>query len=307
MVRLPLIVIVGPTAVGKTEAALNLAERLQGEIVSADSRLFYRGMDVGTAKPTLVERERVRHHLIDMAGPDETWSLAEFQRAARAAIADIHARGRLPFLVGGTGQYVRAVTQGWSVPERAPEPRLRHILEKWVEEIGHEGLHARLNVLDPAAASLIDSRNVRRTIRALEVIFLTGRRFSEQRRKNESPYRILPLGITRPRSELYARIDARIQTMLEAGWVAEVQALLNNGYSCTLPSMSAIGYGEMCAYLRGRTTLEEAVRLIQRHTRIFVRRQAAWFRLDDPQMHWFEVGEDMLGEMEKAIREFLGE
>jgi len=303
----PLIIIVGPTAVGKSETALHLAERLRGEIVSADSRLFYRGMDIGTAKPTPVEQARVPHHLIDVADPNESWSLAEFQQAAAKAIAEIHGRGGLPFLVGGTGQYIHAVTQGWSVPAGTPQPHLRNIIQKWANVIGHASLHARLNVIDPAAASLIDSRNVRRTIRALEVIFLSGRRFSDQRRKLLSPYRLLTIGLTRPRAELYARIDARIQAMLAAGWVDEVQDLLKRGFSCALPSMSAIGYGEICAFLHGQMTLEESIRLIQRRTRIFVRRQAAWFRSDDPNIHWFDAVEGMLDQMENTIHEFLGE
>src|SRR5512142_1515423 len=152
----PLILIVGPTAVGKTEVALQLAERLGGEIISADSRLFYRGMDIGTAKPSAEERARVRHHLVDVAEPDEPWSLAVFQRAAVEAIAGAHARGRLPFLVGGTGQYIQAVLQGWEIPPQEPDPNLRKALERWEQEVGHEALHRRLAVLDPEAAAKID-------------------------------------------------------------------------------------------------------------------------------------------------------
>ncbi len=184
----PLILIVGPTAVGKTEIAIQLAEKMNGEIISADSRLFYRGMDIGTAKPTLEEQARVPHHLIDVANPDETWSLAQFQQSAQAIIADIHARGKLPFLVGGTGQYVRAVSEGWSPPEVKPDERLRGELEKMRQEKGNSWLHEKLGLLDPEAAEKIDPRNVRRTIRALEVILTTGRRFSSQRGQAESPY-----------------------------------------------------------------------------------------------------------------------
>src|SRR3990172_10344415 len=174
----PLILIVGPTAVGKTELAIQLAERLPsgGEIVSADSRLFYRGMDIGTAKPTREEQARVPHHLIDIADPDEILSLAVFQQRAREAIADIHTRNKIPFLVGGTGQYVRAVTEGWSPPEVKADERLRTELEKMKEKRGAPWLYAKLEALDPEAAARIDSRNVRRTIRALEVILTTGRR-----------------------------------------------------------------------------------------------------------------------------------
>jgi tRNA dimethylallyltransferase len=300
--RLPLVVILGPTAVGKTEVAIQLAERLRGEIVSADSRLFYRGMDIGTAKPTLAERARVPHHLVDVAEPDQVWSLALFQQEARAVIVDIHRRGRLPFVVGGTGQYIRAVTQGWEVPRVEPNLRLRSILEAWGREAGPDRLHARLATLDPQAARQIDPHNLRRTVRALEVILRTGRRFSEQRQRGISPYSLLQLGLTRPRPELYARIDARIDTMLEAGLVAEVQALLAKGYSSNLPPLSAIGYREVIAYLQGEASLEEAVALMKRRTRVFVRRQANWFKENDPDIRWFSVEPGVVDEIEAAIR-----
>ena len=187
LIKPPLILLIGPTAVGKTELSLQLAERLNGEIVSADSRLFYRGMDIGTAKPSPEERPRVPHHLIDVADPDEVWSLAVFQGKATEIIADIHARGKLPFLVGGTGQYVRAVTEGWTPPEVEPEPRLRGVLESLGENKGIEWLHAGLERVDPASAEKIDARNVRRTIRALEVVLTTGKPFSRQRGKATHP------------------------------------------------------------------------------------------------------------------------
>src|SRR6266496_433360 len=203
----PLILIVGPTAVGKTELAIQLAERLNGEIVSADSRLFYRGMDIGTAKPTPEERARVPHHLIDIANPDEILSLAVFQQKAAEIIADIHTRNKLPFLVGGTGQYIRAVTQGWSPPEVEPDEQLRAGLEREKEERGIYWLYDKLKDLDPEAAEKIDARNYRRTIRALEVILTTGRKFSEQRGQGESQYHLIMIGLTRPRAELYERVD----------------------------------------------------------------------------------------------------
>jgi len=303
--RKPLVVIVGPTAVGKTEISLQLAARLGGEIVSADSRLFYRGMDIGTAKPSPAERARVPHHLIDIAEPDQVWSLAMFQRAARQAIAAIHARARLPMLVGGTGQYVRAVIEGWQVPEVRPNPQLRNALETWAQEITPVGLYQRLAAIDPEAAENIDPRNLRRTVRALEVIFTTGQRFSAQRIKGDAPYQTLRLGLTRPRPELFARVDARIEAMLAAGWVAEVERLLEKGYQPELPTMSAIGYAEIIAYLQGEMTLDEAVAQIRRRTRVFVRRQANWFKRDDPRILWFEMGPDTITAMEAAIRSWL--
>lgn len=302
--RLRLIALVGPTAAGKTELSIQLGESLRGEVVSADSRLFYRGMDIGTAKPSLVERARVPHHLIDVADPDEVWSLATFQERARQAIAAIYTRGRQPLLVGGTGQYLRAVIENWEIPRIAPDARLRLALEEWARQVGAAGLHQRLARLDPIAAARIDPRNLRRTMRALEVIFSSGRRFSDQRRKGAPFYSLLVLGLTRPRTELYARIDARIDGMLAAGLVAEVRALLARGYSPELPTLSAIGYREIIAYLHGQATLEEAVAQIKRNTRLFVRRQANWFKPDDPQIHWFQAGPGTLAEMLAEIENF---
>jgi tRNA dimethylallyltransferase len=297
----PLIVIVGPTGVGKTEISIQLASRLNGEIVSADSRLVYRGMDIGTAKPTEAERQDVPHHLIDVANPDEVWSLAVFQREAARAIAEIHARGRLPFLVGGTGQYIRCVTEGWNLPPQPPDPRLRETIDAWSRVVGARALHAGLARIDPEAAMNIEPGNVRRTVRAFEVIFHTGERFSAQRLRSASPYEIKMLGLVRPRTYLYERIDRRIESMFEAGLIDEVKVLLAKGYSSDLPTLSAIGYQETIAYLQGRLTLDEAKMLIRRLTRAFVRRQANWFKADDPAITWFDVHDNLVSQMEMAI------
>jgi len=303
--QLPLVVILGPTAVGKTEIAIQLAECLEGEIVSADSRLFYRGMDIGTAKPTPAECARVPHHLIDVAEPDEVWNLAIFQRSAQSKISDIHSRGHLPFLVGGTGQYIYAVVEGWQIPESKPDNALRATLENWAELIGPQGLHSRLSVLDPKAASRIDPRNLRRSIRALEVVLRTGRRFSEQAKRGKSPYRTLLVGLSRPRPELYARIDTRIESMLAAGFEDEVKALLQKGYDPVLPNLSAIGYRQMIEYVKGEISLEDAVILMKRNTRQFVRRQSNWFKESDPKIHWFSVGAETMKEVETLTRSWL--
>jgi len=300
--KLPLIVIVGPTAVGKTELAIQLAERLDGEIVSADSRLFYRGMNIGTAKPSAAELARVPHHLIDVAEPNETWSLAVFQQKAREAIDGIHHRGKLPFLVGGTGQYIRAVTQGWTPPEVQPDPHLREVLESLAAKYSIYWLHDRLKILDPISAEKIDARNVRRTIRALEVIFTTGQPFSTQRGQADSPYRLVSLGLMRPRPELYARVDERIESMFANGLLNEVHKLLSNDYSPTLPSMSAIGYREAIAVLQGRMSLDEAKTQMKRITRVFVRRQANWFKTEDTQIEWFEVQAGTVDKVERFIK-----
>ena len=302
----PLIVIVGPTAVGKTETAIQLAERLHGEIISADSRLFYRGMDIGTAKPTQADRARVQHHLIDIVYPDQVISLAMYQKAVQGTITNIARNGHVPFLVGGTGQYIRAVVEAWDVPRTAPNPALRLALNHWAKHIGPAEIHKRLAKLDPMAASQIDYRNLRRTVRALEVIFTTGKLFSRQKRKSSiSNFHSLILGLDRPRPELYDRIDTRIRLMLDAGFVEEVRDLLDKGYSPDLPAFSAIGYREIIAYLQDKISLDEAVVLIKRHTRIFVRRQSNWFKRADPNIRWHTIGPGIVQEMELQIKEFL--
>ncbi|NOT03213.1 MAG: tRNA (adenosine(37)-N6)-dimethylallyltransferase MiaA [Anaerolineales bacterium] len=303
--KLPLILIIGPTAVGKTELAIQLAERLNGEIISADSRLFYRGMDIGTAKPSREDLARVPHYLIDIVNPDETLSLAVFQEKAKEIIADIHARGKLPFLVGGTGQYIRAVTQGWTPPEVVADKRMRDELERMNQEKGSDWLHARLRILDADAAEKIDARNVRRTIRALEVILTTGRKFSEQRGQVESPYQLIMVGLTRPRPELYQRVDERIDLMFANGLIDEVKGLLKKGYPPTLPSMSALGYRECVSVVKGLLTEEQVKVEMRRVTRIFVRRQANWFKESDPSIMWFRVKDGVIEETEKYIRQLI--
>ncbi len=282
-----LVVVVGPTAVGKTALAIELAQRFDGEIVSADSRQIYRGMDIGTAKPTPQEQARVSHHLIDVVAPDEPYTLANYQAQAYAAIDGILARGKRPFLVGGTGLYVRAVVEGLRIPRVPPNQELRAQLAQ--EESA--ALYERLRALDPDAAARIDPRNVRRTIRALEVCLTTGDKFSDLGRASPPPYSITQIGLTLPRPELYARIDARVERMMADGLVAEVEALAAQGYGWELPSMSGLGYREIGEYLRGQVSLDEAVANIKRDTHDFVRRQYAWFRLRDERIQWFEDAE----------------
>jgi tRNA dimethylallyltransferase len=281
-----LLVIVGPTAVGKTALSIYLAERLSGEIVSADSRLFYRGMDIGTAKPTPEERARIPHHLIDIADPDETVGLAMFLRLAHAAIADIHARGRFPIVVGGTGQYVRALVEGWTPPAVPPDPALRAELEEQARRESPQALHARLMALDPEAAARIDPRNVRRVVRAMEVALRAG---SAGRGKAPPPYAVFQIGLTMDRAALYARADARLEAMVRAGLVEEIRRLLEKGYGWDLPAMSALGYIQFRPYFEGQATLEEVLAQIRRDTRRFIRHQYNWFRLGDPRIRWFDV------------------
>jgi tRNA dimethylallyltransferase len=286
-----LITLVGPTAVGKTATSLLLARALNGEIVSADSRQAYRGMDIGTAKITPDEMGDIPHHLIDIREPDESISLGEYKELADAAIEDVMARGRMPLLVGGTGQYVRAVIEGWQIPRVPPQPELRRELEDLAAREGKEALFARLQELDPASAQTIDYRNLRRVIRAIEVTLVAGRPFSELQTKQPPPWRIVQLGLTRPREALYARTDARIEAMFAAGWVDEVRTLLARGYSPDLSSFASLGYREVAAYLAGEYDLEEAKMLIRRATRNFIRRQYNWFRLSNPDIRWFDLEE----------------
>ncbi len=284
-------VIVGPTAVGKTAFALDLAEAVKGEIVSADSRLLYCGMDIGTAKPTPEERARVPHHVIDVTTPDQPWTLHQYQAAALAAIRDIQSRGRQALLVGGTGQYIRAVVEGWEIPPRDPDGEVRAALEADLAREGLGALAARLQRVDPASAERVDLRNPRRVVRALEVALATGGSFVAQRRKTAPPFASRIVGLTRPRPELYARVDARVDAMLRAGLVAEVEALAARGYGWELPAMSALGYRQIGQYLRGDCSLAEAVARIKRDTRVFVRRQANWFKPGDPAIRWFQAAE----------------
>lgn len=300
-----LIAIVGPTAVGKTALSLELAEAVDGEIVSADSRVVYRGMDIGTAKPALVERDRIPHHLIDVVEPNQVLTLAEYQRRAYAAIDDIGRRGKIPLLVGGSGQYVRAVLEGWGIPKVPPNPALRAELETFAQEQGTVALHVRLNALDPIAAGRIDHRNVRRVVRALEVTLLAGRPISELQVKSPPPYRVLQIGLMRPRLSLYARIDARIEWMLAAGLVEEVRRLVMAGYGWKLPAMSGLGYRQIGLYLQGKVALQEAVQLIRKETRRFLRQQGTWFRQDDSCIHWFDLEGVEVGEVVVFVAEWL--
>lgn len=288
--KIPLIFFIGPTAVGKTRLAIETALLCgDAEIVSADSRLFYRGMNIGTAKPTLADMKGVPHYLMDIAEPDEVISLGLYQKLVQHAVETIGLHDHLPFLVGGTGQYIRAITEGWSIPEVAPEPGLRQFLNRLYESRGMPELQRWLAKLDPVAWAEIDQRNPRRVMRALEVTLRGGRTFSSQRTRQETPYALIQIGLEMPRAELFAAIDARVDQMIGLGLESEVRALLAKGYSTELPSMTAIGYQEMVAYLLGRSTLAETVRLMKRHTHQFVRRQETWFRKTDPNIHWFDA------------------
>ncbi|MBE2182138.1 MAG: tRNA (adenosine(37)-N6)-dimethylallyltransferase MiaA [Anaerolineae bacterium] len=282
-----MLVILGATAVGKTTLSLKLAQTLKGEIVSADSRNLYRGMDIGTAKPTPEERRQIRHHLIDIVDPDQTVAAAEYQDMAKRAIQNIQERGRLPMLVGGTGQYITALLEGWSAPRIPPNPELRSELEQFAHENGLEALYQRLTELDPDAASIIDWQNLRRVIRALEVTILTNIPFSQQRTKNPPLYKTMVIGLRMEREQLFKRADERVDDMIRRGFVEEVRRMLEHGYAPSLPSMSGLGYAQISRYLNGEFDLETATAETKRATRAFIRRQETWFRQHDHQTMWY--------------------
>ena len=302
---LPLIIILGPTGVGKTSLAIALAQRLGGEIIGADSRQIYKYMDIGTAKPTAEEQARVRHHLIDIAPPDYKLSLAEYQDAAYRAIDVFHQRGRLPFLVGGTGQYISAVEEGWSIPRVPPNPELRAQLEQFASERSSVALHDRLRQVDPAAAERIHPNNTRRVIRALEVHTLTGQAISALQVKRPPPWRILRIGLQLPREILYPRVDARFDAMIEAGLIEEVARLLDMGYKRELPSMSGLGYREIAAHFLDGAPLETAVERAKFRTHDFIRRQDVWFRGHDKGILWHNVQDIDAAELARAVKDWL--
>ncbi len=287
----PLIVILGPTAVGKTDLAIRMAQALNGEIVSADSRQIYREMDIGTAKPTQEQREQAVHHLIDVVAPDEDLSLARYQRLAYDAIDAIHKKSQMPLLVGGTGQYITALLEGWSIPEVPPNPSLRAELEQFAAEHSVEALYNRLLDLDPAASNFIEPRNTRRIIRALEVCLATGRPFSERRGKHPTGFHVRVYGLTMERERLYQRADTRVLQMMADGFLDEVRALLDRGYSRALPSMSALGYSQLAAHLLDDLPLTQAVEATQIATHNFIRRQYTWFRGHNHDILWHNVEE----------------
>ena len=300
--KIPVIAIVGQTAVGKSSLAVCLAKLLDGEIVSADSRQVYRRMDIGTAKPSTQDLAAVRHHLIDVVDPNDEYSLATFLRESRKAIQDVNRNSGLPIVVGGTGQYVWGLLEGWSPAPVAPDPRLRAELAERLESEGVAALHRELAQRAPEAAARVDSRNPRRVVRAIEVALATPDGASVSPGRTPPPYRVAILGLAMDAEALRRRIDERVDAMLAAGWVDEVRELLDSGYGPELPSMSSLGYREIADHLRGRLSLDEAADAVKRGTRRFARRQRAWFKPTDARIRWFDAER----EREEALR-YAGE
>ncbi|TET61259.1 tRNA (adenosine(37)-N6)-dimethylallyltransferase MiaA [Candidatus Aerophobetes bacterium] len=283
-----LLVMVGPTAVGKGEVAVDLAGKLRAEVISADSRKIYRGMNIGTAKPSLEVRRKIPYHLIDVASPDEVFSAAEFKKRASSVIKRIQEENKLPLLVGGSGLYIRAVVDGiFSGPGR--DQNLRARLREREKDKGEGALYQELKRLDPASASRLHSHDARRVIRALEVYYLSGKPISSHQR--EAPYSPLSstvmVGLRMKRSALYQLTNRRVDAMIQEGLVQEVEGLLKEGYGEDLPSMEGLGYRQIIGYLKGKYSREEAVRLVKRDTRRFAKRQLSWFN-KDPRIIWLD-------------------
>ena len=302
-----LVAIVGPTGIGKSQLALRLAQTFECEIVSADSRQVYRHMDIGTAKPSREELSLVPHHLISILDPDEDFSLAQYQELACRAIGDIHQRNKLPILVGGSGMYVWSVLEGWGIPRVSPDLEFRHSLEEKAARVGKDELYQELEEIDPVAVQKIDRRNVRRTIRALEVHRGTETPFSQLQYKKAPPFNTLIIGLTADRAELYRRIDLRVDKMIKQGLVAEVEKLVNMGYDFNMPAMSGIGYKQIGMFLNGELTLAAAIQQIKFETHRFVRHQYNWFQLKDERIEWFDIQSKLDSEITALLARFIQE
>ncbi len=302
----PLAVIVGPTAGGKTAIAVELAKRLGGEVISADSVAVYTGLDIGSAKPTKAERQGIPHHMIDCADPAESFTVSDYQQRARAAIEGVHSRGNLPILAGGTGLYVNAVISDLGFTDAGRDEAFRLEWVKRERELPGSA-YAALEKADQKRAKELHRNDFQRVLRALEVFHLTGRPMSEQNgdfQKSESPYRLAVAGLTMPRELLYARIEQRVDQMLSNGLVLEVQGLLDAGLDPNAPSLQGLGYKEIIAYLAGKQTLEQAVELIRQNTRRFAKRQLTWFRRDARTV-WFDVSECSKPALADRIEDFF--
>ncbi len=291
MQRQRVLVIVGPTAVGKTELSLQIAETLGAEIISADSMQVYRGMNIGTAKPSPRDRIRVRHHLIDVVDPDQAFNVADYVELAEAALLELSGRSTIPVLTGGTGLYIDALLDGFLFPDSAADPDLRARLEEQAAA-DPTGLYAELKKIDPPSAAKIHPNDLRRIVRALEVYKRTGEPISRLQRKAEKqqrPYKPTYIGLTRERQELYARINRRVEIMVEEGLISEVKGLLE-AYPQQPTALQALGYKEIALYLRGSLALAEAIELLQRDTRRYAKRQLSWFRRNKD-IHWLNCSE----------------
>jgi len=302
-----LIAIVGPTGTGKSDLAVKLARDFGGEVINADSRQFYRYLDIGTAKPSLEERGGIPHYLFDIIDPNQDYNLAVYHQSAYRTINEIKSRHGLPILVGGSGQYIWSVLENWQVPRVPPDEALRCQLEQSAKADGNEVLYQRLRELDPAAAVKIDPRNVRRVIRALEIC-LRGDLHGGRGTSLKPPlHRMLVIGLTAEREELYRRIDLRVDKMIESGLIEEVRAILEKGFPVEASGFKSVGYKEGISHLKGEMNFAEMTERIKTETHRLVRHQYNWFKLSDRRIHWIDVGTDYLTEAKKLITTFLKE
>lgn len=301
-----IIAIVGPTGIGKSGLAIRLAQEYDGEIINADSRQVYRFLDIGTAKPTNEELFLVPHHIINIVNPEENFSLAQYQEMAFASVEDIFQRNKLPFLVGGSGLYIWSVLEGWGIPRVPPDFEFRKDLEEKVTAGASKELYQKLEDIDPIAAQGIDPRNVRRVIRALEINKSRGNLATARKMEKQFKYDTLIIGLTMEREELYRRIDARVDEMIERGFTSEVERLLKRGYSVNTSAMSGIGYQEIDMFLNGKLTLATATQQIKYETHRFVRQQYNWFRLNDSRIQWFDVQRDYYPKVKLLVDQFIG-
>lgn len=291
MNKIKLVVIVGPTAIGKTSTSIELAKELNGEIVSADSMQIYRYMDIGTAKPNMSERQGIPHYMMDIIEPDESFNVAIYQKRAKAAIDCIYKKGKLPFLVGGSGLYVNSIVYPLDFTTATEDHELRAELYKKVEEKGNYYLHQKLAEIDPTTAKRVHPNDVKRIVRAMEIYCLTGKPMSQHKQnlKNaDIPYDLIMIGLYMERSKLYEKINMRVDHMIEQGLIEEVKSLQNMGYGKDLVSMQGLGYKEIIAYLEEEHSLEEAIDILKRDTRRFAKRQLTWFR-KDKRIHWVNI------------------
>lgn len=310
----PLIAIVGPTAVGKTDIAIDVASRIKGVIISADATQVYKYMNIGSAKPTEQERRGVPHYMIDVVEPNESFSVAVFQRMAREYIDKTLKAGYIPILVGGTGLYVNSVIYSLDFTEGAPDEELRHKLREMAERFGTDILYEELAKIDPESASKISRNDLKRIMRALEVYYKTGKPISYYQKRSKQispPYNALVVGLTMDRQRLYERIEQRVDAMISKGLIEEVRWLRANGYTSNKVAMQAVGYKEILAYLNGLCTLEEAIALIKRNTRRLAKRQWTWFN-KDKNVHWFDVDkfetrDELINAIISKIKTFLGQ
>lgn len=296
----PVVCLLGPTGVGKSDLSLQVAETLSGEIISADSMQVYRGMNIGTAKVTREELERVPHHCLDLVSVREDYSVARYQHDARRAIEDIHERGKLPIMVGGTGLYIQAALEPYDFSSAGKDHQLREQLYQEMEQFGKTHLWNRLHQLDPVTATKLHENDTRRVIRALEAFLKTGIPLSNAERmmgSSEPLYHVLYLGLNRDRLQLYQRIDRRVEDMVQQGLIEEVKALIGQGLVEDSTPGQALGYKEFFSYFRGDRSLEETISLLQRNTRRYAKRQMTWFRRI-PHVHWFDL--ESLGDIHQV-------